>query len=143
MGPFGVAASLALFASIPYLTHPGEAFTWEWVWCPTLGTWTLALLFVACVHEDSAWSRRSFRGLQYMGELTFAIYLVHDAIPPSWIGEKIRTGRVLAVARRLGLVLICSMLLHHAVERPFLRLRARLLARGRPGRAVQSFAPPD
>jgi peptidoglycan/LPS O-acetylase OafA/YrhL len=129
-GAIGLVSSLLVFASVPYLTHAGQPVYWEWIVCPTLGTWTLSLVFLPCVHERSPCSRISFPGLRYCGELTFAIYLVHDALPPSWLGAKISTGPILAVARRLVLVLGCSVLLHHLVERPFLRLRTRLLSAG-------------
>jgi peptidoglycan/LPS O-acetylase OafA/YrhL len=129
LGLIGGMSTLCVFASIPFLTHVGEPIIWEWVWCPTIGTWTLALLFLPCVHKDSAWSRVSFRGLQYAGELTFAVYLVHDVIPPSWLGAKVGVAGGLAVVRRLVTVLVAAVLLHHLVERPFLALRSRVLAR--------------
>jgi len=121
-------SGLALTATVMYAT-PAAPSAWRFIGVPTVGTVAMALAFIACVHDQSPFSRMSFRGLQYLGELTFAIYLVHDVMPSSWLGDKVAGGGILAVARRLGLVFGCSILLHHGVERPALSLRRRLLAR--------------
>jgi peptidoglycan/LPS O-acetylase OafA/YrhL len=60
LGAIGIVASLSVMASVSYFARPGEPPLWLWVICPTLGTWTLALAFLPCVHDDSAWSRVSF-----------------------------------------------------------------------------------
>lgn len=124
LGVFGVAATLAVMASLPREMTPSTTSLWLRVLAPTVGTWTLACVFVACVHEDCAWSRVSFPGLQYLGELTYSLYLVHSVIPKTWMGGSVG---VVGVVRRLGLSILGSVLLHHVVERPFLRARARIL----------------
>jgi len=113
---------------------------------PTLGTWALAFAFVATVHASSPLSRLSLPGARYLGELTYCIYLVHTLAPALLRHEALIQFRD-SNAAALVVTLALSVLLHHAVERPFLTLRARLLearakaqlvvaplARVRPGR---------
>jgi peptidoglycan/LPS O-acetylase OafA/YrhL len=104
---------------------------------PTLGTWALALPFVACVHESSRLSKLHLPGGRYLGELTYSVYLVHTLVPRLLQqGPLELLGRSSAAA--LALTLALSVLLHHGVERPFLKLRARLLeARSRAPLAAQ------
>lgn len=122
LAPIGVVATVAVMASIGPPPN-----VWMYVGAPTVGTWALALVFLACVHEASLFSRLSFPGLQYLGELTYAIYLTHDVMPRALIemGGPIASPR--GVAWRLGLVMVASVALHHLIERPALRLRDRLL----------------
>lgn len=120
----GVVATLAVLHSVP-----APPAWWCFVVAPTLVTIAMALAFIGCVHDESGLSRISFRGLQYMGELTFSIYLVHAVIPPEWLGERVGQAGLSSVARRIALVLGLSMLLHHVVERPALELRRRILAK--------------
>ncbi|HTV23631.1 MAG TPA: acyltransferase [Polyangiaceae bacterium] len=95
-------------------------------WLPTLGTWALALAFVASVHERSRLSRLELPGARYLGELTYSIYLVHTLVPPLLRHDALAPlGGSNAAA--LAVTLALSVLLHHGVERPFLTLRTRLL----------------
>jgi peptidoglycan/LPS O-acetylase OafA/YrhL len=116
-GVAGVVLTLVVIASIAPPPSP-----WRYVGAPLVGTWTLLLLFLACVHEQCAWSRVSFPGLKYMGELTYSIYLVHYVIPDAWVAALGTSGPREAVVRFV-LVIGLSMALHHVVERPALRLR--------------------
>jgi peptidoglycan/LPS O-acetylase OafA/YrhL len=123
----GLVSTLWIMSSVPQ-----EHSRWTFVWVPTFGTWTLALIFLACVHEASAFSRVSFKGLRYLGELTYSMYLVHDVIPREWFGvSHAGESGLRGIVIRIGLVLGLSMLLHHAIEWPALRLRERLLRGGR------------
>lgn len=124
LGLIGIPATLGVMASLPNVPrHP-----WTYIGAATVGTWTLGLVFLACVHERSIFSRVNFPGLRYLGELTYAIYLTHDVLP-RWL---IEVGGPIASVRgtiwRLGLVAVASLLLHHLVERPALWFRDRWLA---------------
>lgn len=100
---------------------------WFFTGLPTLGTWALALAFVAAVHERSRLSRLELPGARYLGELTYSIYLVHTLVPPLLRHDSLAlVGGSNAAA--LVVTLALSVLLHHGVERPFLMLRGRLLA---------------
>jgi peptidoglycan/LPS O-acetylase OafA/YrhL len=136
-GIVGVISTLLVMAWIP----PAPS-RWMYIVAPALGTWTLALLFFACVSDGSRASRLGFPGLQYLGELTYAMYLVHHVVPRSLLGT-VHAGEagLRGVLLRLGLVMVLSMLLHHLVERPALRLRERLLMRWKsPAPAAPSAA---
>ncbi len=123
LGPIGIVATLAVMASIP--APPNR---WMFVGVPTVGTWTLALVFLACVHPRCRWSRVSFPGLVYLGELTYSLYLVHAVIPKSWLGAH---GALLGFAIRFGLMIGCAIALHEVIERPALWLRKKALERWR------------
>jgi len=126
LGGVGLVATVLVMASVP-----DRPSFWTYVVVPTLGTWTLALLFLACVHEGSSWSRAGtgWRGLRYFGELTYAIYLTHHTIPRDWVGGHASEAGIGGLLLRLALMLAASLLLHHLVERPALRLREVLLRR--------------
>jgi peptidoglycan/LPS O-acetylase OafA/YrhL len=122
-GPIGIVGTLGVMAS----TWRGPSL-WMYGVVPTLGTWTVAMIFLGCVHERSSWSRVRFPGLRVAGDLTYSLYLVHSVIPRSWLGLHLEaTG--CGVLWRLTLVVALSALLHLAVERPSLRLRALVLER--------------
>jgi peptidoglycan/LPS O-acetylase OafA/YrhL len=122
IGVVGVVASVAVM-----VTMPDVGSAWRYIAAPTVATWAIALAFLPCVHEASAWSRVSFPGLQYIGELTYSIYLTHDVLPRSWINAVGSASSARGALARLALVIACSVVLHHVVERPALRLRERLL----------------
>jgi peptidoglycan/LPS O-acetylase OafA/YrhL len=122
----GVAGTAIVMATIP--SHPTA---WTYVFVPTIATWTLALFFFPCVHESSVLSRINFYGLQYLGELTYAIYLVHNVLPRAWLGGHAAEGGLRGLLVRVGLVGGASVLLHHVVERPAMRLRQHVLNRWR------------
>jgi peptidoglycan/LPS O-acetylase OafA/YrhL len=123
----GLVSILAVMASVPAV-----GTVWSYVCVPTVGTWALALIFIACVHELCPLAHISFPGLQYLGELTYSVYLVHHVIPRAWLGAHAETAGLSSLARRLVLMVVLSLLLHHLVERPGLKLRARILRRQRP-----------
>lgn len=122
LGSIGVAGTLLVMASIPDVPS-----RWTYVGVPTAATWTLSLLLLAGVHDDSPLSRFNFPGLRYLGELTYAVYLVHNVLPRAWLGAHSGEAGLRGFVLRIALVGVCSVLLHHVVERPALRLRDSLL----------------
>jgi peptidoglycan/LPS O-acetylase OafA/YrhL len=112
---------------------PAERNAWKYVVVPGLATWALVPAFAACVHGQLSLSRVSFPGLRYLGELTYAIYLIHSVLPHDWLVH----GTGLAGSlQRFGLALALSVLLHHLIERPALALRNRILSSFRPAAPV-------
>jgi peptidoglycan/LPS O-acetylase OafA/YrhL len=136
LGLLGIAGTLLIMASIPAVPS-----RWTYIGVPTAATWTLALLFLSCVHERSLFSRASFPGLRYLGELTYAIYLVHNVLPRAWLGAHSREAGLSGFVLRMVLVGTCSVLLHHLVERPALKLREAVLRRFRASPVVPIAAP--
>jgi peptidoglycan/LPS O-acetylase OafA/YrhL len=118
LGFAGIVSSVLVMQSVP-----GVQSRWTYVWVPTFGTWTLAMMFVGCVHEACAWSRFRVRGLEYAGALTYAVYLTHTLIPRAWLGGHSAEAGVRGMVVRLTLVLVFSVALHETIERPALRLR--------------------
>lgn len=131
----GTVASAVLMSTASDNNQP-----WKFSGLPTCGTLTLALVFIACVHEDSPISRLSFPGMAYAGELTYSIYLTHSLVPVL-LPDGFVSSQSVEICLRILAVLVLAMLLHHVVERPFMRLRAYVLsgpAWTRSGRASQS-----
>lgn len=105
-------------------TSTGDAYTW----LPTIGTWLMVPGFVSCVHRRSPLARVNFIGLEYGGELTYALYLTHSVV-----GQALAVSAQLGTMSRKALLLVAmlasAMLLRHLVEVPFMRLRRAVLAK--------------
>ncbi len=136
LAPIGVVATCVVMLSIP--AGPSR---WTSIGAPTVGTWALALAFLPCVHEASPLSRISFRGLEYLGGLTYAIYLTHDVLPRALVNAGGVAGSLRGASWRIGIVIVAALVLHHVVERPALRLREHLLARWHPAPSKESKGP--
>jgi peptidoglycan/LPS O-acetylase OafA/YrhL len=95
---------------------------WLYAFLPTLGTWTLALAFPAFIAPSSPLSRLQFRGLPYLGELTYSIYLTHTLVTPLLANFHTVTG-AWGLAARFLLMAATSVSLHHLVERPSMKIR--------------------
>jgi peptidoglycan/LPS O-acetylase OafA/YrhL len=95
---------------------------WLYAFVPTLGTWSLALAFPAFITPSSPLSRLQFRGLPYLGELTYSIYLTHTLVTPLLANSHAVTG-LWGLAARFMLMLAMSVSLHHLVERPAMEIR--------------------
>jgi peptidoglycan/LPS O-acetylase OafA/YrhL len=124
LGCAGVVATIAVLATVP----PAPS-RWMFIAAPTLGTWTFAMVFLPCVHEGSTWSRVSFRGLTYLGGLTYAIYLTHNVLPRTLVEMMGGAGTPKGMLWRFGCMASAALFVHHLVERPSLAIRQRLLAR--------------
>jgi peptidoglycan/LPS O-acetylase OafA/YrhL len=123
LGIAGILGTIVLLVLIP---EPPSA--WMFVLAPTLGTWTFAMVFLPCVHSASRWSKVSFPGLDYLGGLTYSMYLTHSVLPRVIVDYAGPAGTLKGAIWRLLMTAAAALLLHHIVERPFLGLRARVLA---------------
>ena len=124
LGVVGIVGTIAVLVTVP--PPPSR---WMFIAAPTLGTWTFAMVFIPCVHGSSAWSRFSFRGLTYLGGLTYAIYLTHNVLPRSLVEMMGGAGTLKGMLWRFICMAGAALFVHHLVERPFLAIRQRLLAR--------------
>ncbi|HEX8645322.1 MAG TPA: acyltransferase [Thermoleophilaceae bacterium] len=80
--------------------------------------------------EGRAWRVLDNRPLHWLGERSYGIYLVHQAILLEMAGWSLLAGHarphfLLVLATALALTIPASALLHRLVERPALDLRAR------------------
>ena len=64
-------------------------------------------------------------GSAFLSELTYPLYLLHQAIPPHWT-HIAGSARIAHAILGLGVLFATATLLHLAIERPFLALRDRL-----------------
>jgi peptidoglycan/LPS O-acetylase OafA/YrhL len=109
----GVIATLVLLYVLPHVPVFLQ---------PSLGTLTMAPMVAAAVHDDSPVSHWAMPRGRYFGELTYSVYLTHSFVPAIVVpGLPARLVQLVALA-------LLPLVLHHVVERPFLRLRDRLRA---------------
>lgn len=92
----------------------------------------LALLVFAGAGRASLIGRRAVPGATWLAAISYSLYLVHKAVyklVQLHLGDAIAGWGLAQVLVYGGASLLAAVLLHHAVERPGLRLRARLLHR--------------
>ncbi len=126
-----LAAGLLLLALAFWLFRdrvglPGNALGW-----PVLAT-AMALLVFAGAGTDSVIARWKVPGAGWLALTSYSLYLVHKLVYGNvqrLAGELIEGRPWLAVLLYAVATLAAGALLHYTVERPFLRLRGRLLAR--------------
>ena len=80
--------------------------------------------------ENRAWRVLDNRPLHWLGERSYGIYLIHQAILlelAGWslLADDARAHLLLVLATALALTVPAAAVLHRFVERPFLALRAR------------------
>ncbi|WDS38175.1 acyltransferase [Pseudoxanthomonas sp.] len=104
----------------------------------------LALLVFAGAGTRSVIGRWHVPGAAWLAGISYSLYLVHKAVfklVQVHLGESIAGWGVLQVAVYGAAALLVAALLHYTVERPFLRLRGRMLApRGATGTQVAERA---
>ncbi len=87
---------------------------------PALGSLAMAPMVAAAVHDRSPIVGWSVPNGRYLGELTYSVYLTHSFVPAISVpGVPPRLVQLVALA-------VLPLVLHHAVERPFLILRDRM-----------------
>ncbi len=123
----GFAALFFLMASLPFLTD----FGWfETVLQPSLLGFIMALLVAGVVFGGHSAVLTS-APLLWVGRISYSLYLVHVpllglalALSAYWFGA---AGVLALLPVYLGLSLLGAQLLYSLVERPFLRLKDRLV----------------
>ena len=97
----------------------------------------LALLVFAGAGRDSVIGRRAVPLAGWLAAISYSLYLVHKAmyhlVQEGW-GERLEGTGWLAVLAYGGAAIAAGALLHYGVEKPFLRLRARLAEAGKAAR---------
>lgn len=127
LAPIGILSTMLVM----HYARPGSPSHWTFIVAPTVGTWTLAFAFIAFVHDASPLSRIRFPGLEYLGGLTYAIYLTHNVWQRGLVDIGGGAGTLRGALWRFGIVFVAALLLHHLVERPALRLREYVISRWR------------
>jgi len=103
---------------------PGNAIGW-----PVLSA-GLALLVFAGAGSGSMIGRWRVPGVAWLAGISYSLYLVHKAVfhlVSTHLGEAIAGWGIAQAAVYGAASLLAASVLHHAVERPFLALRGRLL----------------
>jgi peptidoglycan/LPS O-acetylase OafA/YrhL len=139
--PVGIVGTMLVM----HFAKPGLPSHWTFIVAPTVGTWTLALAFIAFVHDASPLSRIRFPGLEYLGGLTYAIYLTHNVWQRNLVDIGGGAGSLRGALWRFGIVIVAALTLHHVIERPALRFRDYVLSRWKaaPRRAVAAKSPSE
>lgn len=92
----------------------------------------LACLVLAGTATNSALGRLRVPGAAWLAGISYSLYLTHKAVfhvTQTWLGAALDGRGILAFAVYGVCALLAGALLHYAVERPFLRLRGRVLRR--------------
>lgn len=121
-----VVMALALWLFRDRVGLLGNAIGW-----PVLSI-GLALLVFAGAGRGSLIGRWAIPGAAWLAGLSYSLYLVHKAVfklVQVHLGDAIARWGVAQVLVYGGASVLAAVVLHHAVERPGLRLRARLLRR--------------
>ena len=134
---YGALATLLLLATLPI---PPRAFPWPWAVPAVAAT----VVILACVYEArSAAERALFAVLEYIGELSYSIYLVHFPVIVALTYAPFADGSVskpdlTLIVQAIGLTLMLAMMSYYAVERPLRQARYRrpVLAYGALGSMV-------
>jgi len=90
-----------------------------------------ALLLSASLDAEPWLARLPLPGVGMLATLSYSLYLVHKPVytlDKAWLGSEALTGWA-ALTLYACTVLVAALALHFAVERPFLKLRDRVLAR--------------
>ncbi|WP_377845544.1 acyltransferase family protein [Bosea sp. UC22_33] len=136
----GLAQLAAVLAVAPFSLARGDNFIMEGL-KPVVSAYLIAIaVFIAAVRLERPRSALLAR----IGLISYAMYLFHGPVNAAVYRAMPLTGRLGDLATMLvciGLTLALSQLVHHAVERPMIRLGRRIASR-REGAAHQASKPP-
>ncbi|WP_379654590.1 acyltransferase family protein [Pseudoxanthomonas sp. UC19_8] len=122
-------AGLAVMALALWLFRDRSGLVGNAVGWPVLSI-GLALLVFAGAGRSSLIGRRALPGAAWLAGVSYSLYLVHKAVfvqVQDHLGQAIAGWGAAQVLVYGGASLLAAALLHYAVERPFLRLRGRVL----------------
>jgi len=106
-------------------TRTGESAAQYLVWRP-LVTIAAAVIIVALLDDTTLISRVvAARPLAYVGKISYALYLWHFPVLAIVAAHLPRVSMGIRAVVAIGLSAVFSVLSYHALELPFLRLRAR------------------
>jgi peptidoglycan/LPS O-acetylase OafA/YrhL len=125
---------VALTASIAVIKDNGPLmdFTGSTFGFP-LFSLACALMLSASIDAEPWLAKIPLPGVAGLATLSYSLYLVHKPVytlDKAWLGAEALAGWP-ALALYACTVLVAALALHHAVERPFLALRDRVLAKRR------------
>ena len=92
----------------------------------------LAMLVFAAAQRESVIGRRAFPGAAWLAAISYSLYLVHKPVyglVQTHFGDLLEGRGLVAFATYGAASLLAAAALHYAVERPGLRLGARVRAR--------------
>lgn len=146
----GLQCVIGLGISVPrYQAVHAQDLTWGRS-SVLLGVGIVACFGLVALVTMGPWAGRRFRGMGWLGALTYPLYLIHENL--GWYVIHLlhgRTGPLAAVLIASVVVLLAAVLVHHLVERPstprLRRVVADTLTRGSSpdgtGRTSQTGAP--
>lgn len=134
----GVAVlALALWLFRDRVGLPGNSIGWPVL---SLG---LGLLVFAGAQRSGVLGAHALPGAAWIAAISYSLYLVHKpvyaVVQAHWGGALAGRGLV-AYAAYGAASIAAAALLHYAVERPFLRLRERVLRRSHPATSAEAAA---
>lgn len=134
LAPWLLLAGLALIVSAFWIEQPEAVTVTVWTWQFLLIALGMALLLACAVSPRLPFHRIKIPGVAFIASIAYSAYLVQKlvihAIAQFCAAHEITTTSALPLIAVELCVYAAGTILFFAVERPFLQLRHRLVARG-------------
>jgi peptidoglycan/LPS O-acetylase OafA/YrhL len=134
LAPWLLLPALALIISAFWIEEPGAVTVTVWTWQFLLIALGMALLLVCAVSSRLPFSRIKIPGAAFIASIAFSAYLIQKlvihAVAQFCAAHEITTTSALPLIAVELCVYAAGTILFFAVERPFLQLRHRVVARG-------------
>jgi peptidoglycan/LPS O-acetylase OafA/YrhL len=135
---FQVTTTAALVVGLPLIgylmatKHMGKPQLYYGLFTAVAATFALTVARLLSGPARVAFAVLEWGPLVYVGRISYALYLVNSPII-TWFGwERLGWNHPVETLAVAGLSLAAAVLLHHGVERPFLRLKSRFQVAGVP-----------